>query len=1011
MSTSPNDEILSAISEHAPTLHALNGSQPVSPIERTISKRRSNPTLGARARSQKRKEKLNSRVGVWVDGVVHWDSAIFLEEDEQVGTISDTGFAPVRPVSSGDKPQLSVVIPGEEPLINDQTISRIMQPQPRRPLVSVAPASLTSRFAIPPHNRSAEQSKEVSPASSQSEQPPALPPRPNVIQHYDDEKQVASRNSSSSSSGVYESGSGCSRRSSATSVEVLQTHSSTAKDKPLPPLPPPRSSRVAIATPVYRPDGPAKSVQLVANPNRLQPKQLRQSRSISELDSCDRQFMRTSPYGRHVNGISPTLSQAEEELRNRLETMSPRPNDEPKELEDTSIPKNSEAARRKSSVSDVMEPPARAPTIPKRSRKRDWRATGSTARKDIYLPPVELPTRRRSESQMKQIEDGRKATKQRPQKSASVHTSGQRPLDLSFGTARPGSSESRDSQYHDAQTHVVDFADANAPAKAAHSDAAEKSWLDIESEDVSDEEETSVPETIPEIEEKSIPETISESDECSTQGVPSSSAENVLLGILSSLHSTRDLFNTAMINRGMYRVYKENEMELIRTISYNESAPAWELREWSPPEKNDVDSSKASSLLEHTPDSYQRCHKRDLAVIERLKRMILEQCQTFIRRETAFALSTPTHPNAARYNDAFWRIWCFCMIFGCDKGREDDVTGQLDWLKGGVLANNQGCVATVNTNLDFDMSSVLLNAPDHFSKANTGGLSTSQLFDMTEIWTCMTSLLQAYQGRINQARQYGVFDALDIMEGDVEKEEQALEEWTAYLLTLGPHVVLEMAELAADTKPAGFAFAKRNGWTSWAPPLYNSGTRTTFLKEPVKKSYEEQVILHQMSQQDPAELEMKERSRQRVATMAAEIRLRRQSSDYKRLPLIDMSSERPMSVFSRRDSSSSVRSGKSTQSRSVSRRSTTTPASSTALWEPPKKISPIMEEREHNHRLSLQNFADGIAEDTSERAVKRIVSMGFTVSEARDALRITDMGDGIRLDRAVELLLRRQSAS
>ena len=56
--------------------------------------------------------------------------------------------------------------------------------------------------------------------------------------------------------------------------------------------------------------------------------------------------------------------------------------------------------------------------------------------------------------------------------------------------------------------------------------------------------------------------------------------------------------------------------------------------------------------------------------------------------------------------------------------------------------------------------------------------------------------------------------------------------------------------------------------------------------------------------------------------------------------------------------------------------------------------------------MSLQNFADGVAEDTSDRAVKRIVDMGFSLSQAREALRMTDMGDGLRVDRAVDLLLR-----
>lgn len=46
-------------------------------------------------------------------------------------------------------------------------------------------------------------------------------------------------------------------------------------------------------------------------------------------------------------------------------------------------------------------------------------------------------------------------------------------------------------------------------------------------------------------------------------------------------------------------------------------------------------------------------------------------------------------------------------------------------------------------------------------------------------------------------------------------------------------------------------------------------------------------------------------------------------------------------------------------------------------------------------------------ENTAEKAIYRIVEMGFTADEAREALMKTDMGDGLRVDRAVEMLLSR----
>jgi hypothetical protein len=82
------------------------------------------------------------------------------------------------------------------------------------------------------------------------------------------------------------------------------------------------------------------------------------------------------------------------------------------------------------------------------------------------------------------------------------------------------------------------------------------------------------------------------------------------------------------------------------------------------------------------------------------------------------------------------------------------------------------------------------------------------------------------------------------------------------------------------------------------------------------------------------------------------------------------------------------------------------PSSPSSLWSS-RHISPIIEGRrvEAFNRLSLANL-DGIAESTVELAVKKITEMGFTQAQATHALRMTDMGDGLRVDRAVDMLLR-----
>jgi hypothetical protein len=57
------------------------------------------------------------------------------------------------------------------------------------------------------------------------------------------------------------------------------------------------------------------------------------------------------------------------------------------------------------------------------------------------------------------------------------------------------------------------------------------------------------------------------------------------------------------------------------------------------------------------------------------------------------------------------------------------------------------------------------------------------------------------------------------------------------------------------------------------------------------------------------------------------------------------------------------------------------------------------------HPLQQSMRVNDAADNTAERAIHQIVEMGFTPEQARSALRKTDLGDGLRVDRAVELLL------
>ena len=1052
MATSPNDEILSALEAPSPTqldstspFHQRTPSQasntsttPTSPVaqQKTGFWTKQAIPPNQRTKSQRKREH-QSRIGVWVDGIAHWDDQAVVERIgwEEPSLEDQTGFTPLTPIpvqglnGTQSKPTLKVTIPDNERLVvSDTTVSTIVEPMPRRPVVPVAPASIVNKFVYErPTSRTPttptvafDELYDVSPIDERSR--PVTPPlqRPKAPKHADtsdtipiDSRPRLSESSSYSSGLDGDDSSEFSHGSSATSMEALAGGLKAEKEKPFkvspitptssnnnartpnvnkPLPPPPCPQRAAPTPPQFSPtkDGnkaerscSTKSVPEARMCATIQPpKPLRPSRSLSELDMIDQAFLSSAP-DYFDRADSPTLSQAADDLEVHLSTITENDADieeEDKEeviyevVDEDDLAEPAEptltksgSVRRSDSVRSVMQPPERAPTLPKRSRKREWRQSPKY-RHVVQLAKVRKPRRRRSDSNIPRVPTESIGMLRRVSSMPRLST----PIELPIEVPKEPTTPARPRVVIDDGLIVL-----HGPVRV----------LNGKEQDTA---------------------------------IASTSAEDVLLQILSSLTSTEDLFNTAIINKGMYRVYKENEMDLLRAVTYNQSPAAWEYREWSPPTANrDSISSDASSQQEHTPLSYMHSYRRDVDVIESLKSLVLQHCGGFIRKETAIALSSRTHPHAQRFNDAFWRICCFSKIFGCDKGREEDVTGQLDWLKGGLLANNQDLTATMNMNLEYDMSSVLLNPPDFFAKGNEGGLTAQQLYDMTELWTCLATIMSGYHGRIDQARQNGVFDGCEIFDGDEEGEEQALEEWVAYLLTLGPTVVLEMAEFATDPSSAGFALARVNGWTQWST-AQSGGSRTTFLKEPVARLYEERVTAAALRLQNPRDQERKEMSRKRVANLAAEIKLARQASNYKRLPVIDMSMERPMSAMSRRTSvtsTSSLRSQSSAMhSRVASPIQRRTPNFSVPrprsppsnLWSP-RRISPIIEDRvETFNRISLQNFAMGVAENTSDRAVKRIMDMGFSYAEAIEALRLTDMGDGLRVDRAVDLLLRRR---
>jgi hypothetical protein len=253
------------------------------------------------------------------------------------------------------------------------------------------------------------------------------------------------------------------------------------------------------------------------------------------------------------------------------------------------------------------------------------------------------------------------------------------------------------------------------------------------------------------------------------------SAEGVLLNIFRSLDHFDDLFATAVVNQGFHRVFKRHEMELIRSTLRSMSPPAWEFREIAFPghdRLHDEDLEMTRPQEEYTPTTYLQLQKRDTHIIRSIKSLIKERCQSFVRPEISIALISSDPAETARIDDALWRIWTFCKIFGSGKSREEDVVAQQDWLRGGPMVHQQACTFSLMST-DY-MNDTLVSAPECFAKGNEGGLTAEQLFDMMELWNCLGVLLQGFEGRTAQAREYGIFDNTDVRGGDIDGEEMML---------------------------------------------------------------------------------------------------------------------------------------------------------------------------------------------------------------------------------------------
>ncbi|KAH2309676.1 hypothetical protein KXV64_003343 [Aspergillus fumigatus] len=510
--------------------------------------------------------------------------------------------------------------------------------------------------------------------------------------------------------------------------------------------------------------------------------------------------------------------------------------------------------------------------------------------------------------------------------------------------------------------------------------------------------------------------------------------DDIALKILEQVASLDDLFHLAVVTKQYYRVFKQYELHLMKTTVYRMSPPAWELREMSPPWDSEwqilVDPD--APVPEYTPTLYLQRYAQDIYTLAQLKSLILARCNTFLRQETINGLTGKDDTRAAEIDDAFWRIWTFCRIFGCGKNRENDIVGQMDWLNGGVMAHDRNSIMTTSLTEPFGMNNVLFEPPEGFGRGNGEGLSQCQLYDMTEIWTCLAVLLQPIHGRRTEARKAGVFAGLDIAENDTAKEEAMIEEWTYYVLTLGPSAVLSIGSICAfDDSEATFQTAQSIGLTKWEP-ADSSISRSTFLKEAVSRAYKVREGSPSLpgsrlsnasstssrssagrkttSQASSNTSDSNQINRRRQAVFAAQLRNRRTQQQNNPGNPITFAEERPISSYAMIMSRLEGLPSNQPLPPAPPRQQVASSASLTPRYYPPAPIQysqPLLPPPPPPTANPVA-YRPQVLDPVDQAIHVMVHELGFKEEDVKWALKITDTGEGIDANAAVALLTREQ---
>jgi hypothetical protein len=282
-----------------------------------------------------------------------------------------------------------------------------------------------------------------------------------------------------------------------------------------------------------------------------------------------------------------------------------------------------------------------------------------------------------------------------------------------------------------------------------------------------------------------------------TDSLGSCAAEMIILNILSLL-DIHDLLSAARISKGFYSVFKKHELRLTKAAIFNTCPAAWEYLE--EPGKSSV-----------APATYLESYKLGMETIASLRTSLLIQCDPLLRQETISGLIRADKEISRSIDQAFWRIWTFCEIFGHMSSRRANTQAQVDWLKADRACHTR-----------------TLTLPGQSRRP----LSSAEILDISEIWTCLASLLQGFRDQTSEGRDAGLFERCSVDE--TRNEEFYIKQWTARIMTFGLATIKELSSCS-------FEDAKASGWTRWSP---GAGTlnEAPFLTDAVAIVYQCRLI-------------------------------------------------------------------------------------------------------------------------------------------------------------------------